>query len=336
MSNAIHRTAVLGDPIEHSLSPILHNAAYEALQLDNWEYSRAQVNTESLHDFLHSLDSSWAGLSLTMPLKKDIIRYGITTDPWVKSLNVANTVVFDWSQQNSYDSYSSDNSSLPYMSLANTDVPGIVHAITEAAEKAASGVANVAKVKSTTQTPDTTFDRVLSFSPHSALVLGSGSTAGSAIAAAYELGISQLCISARSPEKAQDLAKLAQSLHISVSVVPLNEAFSEHRINSDVVISTIPAHGCDAIAANLRASLDSSAKDAEPHGILLDVVYDPRPTDLMQAWQSINPGKTIAIGGEHMLLHQAIGQISFMTSIPIFTIIEKALPHMRAALQEVL
>ena len=61
------RAAVLGSPVAHSLSPLLHRAAYAALGLD-WTYDAVQVSPETLRLFLQSLDSTWAGVSLTLPL----------------------------------------------------------------------------------------------------------------------------------------------------------------------------------------------------------------------------------------------------------------------------
>ena len=100
MTEVDHRCAVLGKPIAHSLSPVLHNAAYRALGLDSWSYGRREVGETELEDFLESLDSSWAGLSLTMPLKKTIQPYGVPCNAWAKELKVANTAVFDWSGAN--------------------------------------------------------------------------------------------------------------------------------------------------------------------------------------------------------------------------------------------
>jgi len=64
--------AVLGDPIEHSLSPVLHRAGYEALGLD-WSYEPRQVQSGDLAWFLSTVDESWRGLSLTMPLKREAL-----------------------------------------------------------------------------------------------------------------------------------------------------------------------------------------------------------------------------------------------------------------------
>ncbi|MGO4678895.1 shikimate dehydrogenase family protein [Microbacterium sp. 2MCAF23] len=63
------RLAVWGDPIDHSRSPDLHNAAYRLLGLD-WEYGRRQVDEAGFDEALDSLDATWRGLSLTMPLKE--------------------------------------------------------------------------------------------------------------------------------------------------------------------------------------------------------------------------------------------------------------------------
>src|SRR4051812_50199753 len=63
------RCAVLGHPVAHSLSPVLHTAAYAALGVDG-VYDAHDVDEAGLPAFLQSLDGSWRGLSLTMPLKR--------------------------------------------------------------------------------------------------------------------------------------------------------------------------------------------------------------------------------------------------------------------------
>lgn len=66
--------AVLGHPVAHSLSPVLHRAAYAALGLQDWRYEIHDVDEPELAGFLAGLDPSWAGLSLTMPLKQVALR----------------------------------------------------------------------------------------------------------------------------------------------------------------------------------------------------------------------------------------------------------------------
>lgn len=87
------RLAVLGSPIHHSKSPAIHRAAYRVLGLD-WEYEAIEVDGGGLPAFLSSRDESWRGLSLTMPLKRDILPLLATRDALVDLVGGANTVVF--------------------------------------------------------------------------------------------------------------------------------------------------------------------------------------------------------------------------------------------------
>jgi shikimate dehydrogenase len=88
------RLAVLGSPIAHSKSPLLHSAAYRALGLD-WSYEAIEVTGESLRAFVEGLDESWRGLSLTMPLKRDVIPLLSEADETAALTGVANTLVLD-------------------------------------------------------------------------------------------------------------------------------------------------------------------------------------------------------------------------------------------------
>jgi len=86
------KLAVLGSPISHSLSPTIHRAAYTTLGFD-WEYQAIEVTGESLPAFVDALDGSWRGLSLTMPLKRDVVPLLDWADPLVELVGGANTVL---------------------------------------------------------------------------------------------------------------------------------------------------------------------------------------------------------------------------------------------------
>ena len=86
--------AVLGSPIAHSKSPLLHAAAYAQLGLD-WHYDAIEITGETLRDFVDSRDDSWRGLSLTMPLKRDVLPLLTVADELVIRTGGANTVLFD-------------------------------------------------------------------------------------------------------------------------------------------------------------------------------------------------------------------------------------------------
>ncbi|MFE6934185.1 shikimate dehydrogenase [Streptomyces sp. NPDC057699] len=115
-SNEAHRAAVLGSPIAHSLSPALHRAAYAELGLENWSYERFDVDEAALPGFVEGLDSSWAGLSLTMPLKRAIIPLLDSVSDTAASVEAVNTVVFTEDGRRLGD---------------NTDIPGMVAALHE-------------------------------------------------------------------------------------------------------------------------------------------------------------------------------------------------------------
>jgi shikimate dehydrogenase len=110
------KAAVLGSPIAHSLSPFLHRAAYAALGFDDWSYSLVECSSDGLAAFMAGLDDGWAGLSLTMPLKRTVLPLLQHVDPVAAGCGGANTVVFRADGRYGY----------------NTDVQGIVDALAEA------------------------------------------------------------------------------------------------------------------------------------------------------------------------------------------------------------
>ena len=87
------RAAVLGSPIGHSLSPVLHLAAYDALGLADWRYQAVDCDEHRLRPFLTALDEEWAGLSLTMPLKRLALELADEVSPLAAAVGAANTFV---------------------------------------------------------------------------------------------------------------------------------------------------------------------------------------------------------------------------------------------------
>jgi shikimate dehydrogenase len=107
----VRRCAVLGSPIEHSLSPALHRAAYAHLGL-NWIYDRVEVDDDQLAAFVGGLDASWRGLSLTMPLKVAALELG-EVDPLARLAGAGNTLVLEGGERWVY----------------NTDIGGLMWAV---------------------------------------------------------------------------------------------------------------------------------------------------------------------------------------------------------------
>lgn len=158
------RCAVLGDPVEHSLSPVLHRAAYDELGLADWSYDAVRVQGGTLAGFLDGLDATWRGLSLTMPLKRELLALA-TERGWechlrVRAAGGANTLV------RGSTGWRADN----------TDLPG---AATAVQERYAGAVERV-------------------------LVVGGGATAASVGLALCDLGATRVQLLVRSAERAQE------------------------------------------------------------------------------------------------------------------------------------
>ncbi|MDH6702388.1 shikimate dehydrogenase [Streptomyces griseoviridis] len=110
------RAAVLGSPIAHSLSPVLHRAAYDELGLTDWSYDLFDVDEAALPGFVEGLGPEWAGLSLTMPLKRAVIPLLDTVSETAASVEAVNTLVLTDDGRRVGD---------------NTDIPGMVAALRE-------------------------------------------------------------------------------------------------------------------------------------------------------------------------------------------------------------
>ena len=266
---APRRAAVLGHPVAHSLSPVLHRSAYDALGLDGWTYEAIDTTEEQLPALVNGLDASWAGLSLSMPLKHTVIPLLDHVDPLANVVGAVNTLVVQ-----------PTGGRRPTFVGTNTDVHGLVAALREGL-----GERDV----------------------RNALVLGAGATAASTLAALAELGCTTPTVLVRSLGRTGTLQRAAHRMGVEprFEVLDLSSPALVDRLGrADAVVATLPSRAADPVAEAL-------AQEAAPvAGVLLDVVYDPRPTALSAAWAA---GSGTVVGGERMLLHQAAEQVRLMT-----------------------
>lgn len=242
------RAALLGSPVAHSLSPALHRAAYAALGLD-WTYEAIECREADLPELL---DRPWAGLSLTMPLKRAVLPLLDEVSELARAVGGANTVVYAGGRRIGH----------------NTDVYGMVAAMTEA------GMGT----------------------PGSAVVLGGGATACSAVAALREMGLTKVTVVVREPVRAAETVAAAERLGTALAV----RTFAEPLPAADLVISTLPAGAADPHAGALATS----------GAALFDVIYAPWPT---AAAEAVSARGGIVVGGLPMLLYQAARQVELMT-----------------------
>jgi shikimate dehydrogenase len=109
------RAAVSGSPVAHSLSPVLHRAAYDALGLEGWRYDAIECDEAGFPSLLAGLGPEFVGLSCTMPLKRVALAAATTVAPAARRVGAANTLVRD------DDGWTADN----------TDVDGVLGALAE-------------------------------------------------------------------------------------------------------------------------------------------------------------------------------------------------------------
>ena len=168
----VRRAAVLGSPIKHSLSPVLHGAAYQALDLDGWHYDKIECDEPGLARLVDGMGPEWVGLSLTMPLKRVALAVADEVSPLARAVGAANTLVFPAAGP------------AGGRQAHNTDVAGMVAALQEA------GLARTEQ----------------------AVILGAGGTAQSALAAVRELGHQSPIVLVRNLARTGELRETAERL----------------------------------------------------------------------------------------------------------------------------
>lgn len=92
MGNAMTRGAVLGSPVSHSLSPLLHRSIFAHLGLPI-SYEAIEVASGELDDFLKKAKQEFDYFSLTMPLKEEALSLSVEIDPLVSRIQSANTLI---------------------------------------------------------------------------------------------------------------------------------------------------------------------------------------------------------------------------------------------------
>lgn len=245
---------VIGSPIAHSLSPVLHEAAYHALGLQGWSFHRDHVAAGDLAAYVMGLPEDWVGLAVTMPLKEEALALATEADEVATLTGGANTltrIASGWRAD-------------------NTDVYGLQQALRD------GGL--------------TTTD--------SAVVVGSGATARSALVALSHLGVHEVRLLVREEVRPAALELAARlGLHATTSRYADGPTSWGH---PGVVVNTVPSGATPPV----------DGWELPEGAVVFDVVYAGWPTPWAAQWQS--EGVTVA-RGDRMLLHQAVAQVQLMT-----------------------
>jgi shikimate dehydrogenase len=178
VDQTVRRAAVLGSPIKNSLSPVLHGAAYQALDLHSWHFDKIECDEPGLPLLVDGMGPEWAGLSLTMPLKRVALTVADEVSPLARAVGAANTLVFPAAGP------------AGGRQAHNTDVAGMVGALQEA------GLTRIEQ----------------------AVILGAGGTAQSALAAVRELGHESPIVLVRNLARTGELRETAERLQMRPTI----------------------------------------------------------------------------------------------------------------------
>ena len=84
---------MLGSPVAHSLSPVLHNAAYQALGLTGWTFDRIECDAPTLPGLVTASDPAWVGYAVTMPGKRAALAMADVVTERAAAVGAANTLL---------------------------------------------------------------------------------------------------------------------------------------------------------------------------------------------------------------------------------------------------
>lgn len=210
------RCAVLGSPIEHSLSPQLHTVGYSALELQ-MDYVRVEAGeSRDIRRLLSESDDGVRGFSVTMPGKQAALELADLTTARAQEIGSANTLVPQGDGQWLAD---------------NTDVDGVSRCLEHLFGGDASAMQGAR-----------------------AVIVGNGGTARPAVAALAAAGVTHVTVLARS-ERALNLQAVVETLGMEFSWSRFEDTdVAQTCSTAAAVISTIPAHAAEELAEGLCAA----------------------------------------------------------------------------------
>ena len=241
---------VLGDPVRHSLSPAMHNAALAALGLD-WVYLALPVAAADLATVVAALEAlDCRGLNVTIPHKQAVAALAAELCPLAQRLGAVNTLVRrpggGWLG-------------------TNTDVEGFLAPLRE-------------DTRPEQQAPG-----------QRAVVLGCGGSALAVLAGLEQLGFSSIAVAGRNANALAALQAGCRDWLPALEPLAWTTANDERLLQAlaqaDLVVNCTPvgmASTRDPTAAN-RSPLAAAALDRlRPGSGVYDLIYTPRPTTLLR------------------------------------------------------
>ena len=265
---------VIGDPIEHTFSPAMHNAGLNELGL-NYIYLPFHVKEVMLGECIQGAKAMGIkGLNVTIPHKSNVIKHLDDIDSVASMIGAVNTIQFNFNENN--ESSNQNNETSVTTKGFNTDGYGCVRAIKEKT----------------------------SINNKKVTITGAG---GAARAVAFQIassGIDELSILNRNVAKAESLANDLKSnlnkigIDISINSYGIEDLKRELDC-SDIFIDTTPLGMYPNVDEKAIASADMLHEDL----VVNDIVYTPMETSLIR--EAIKANAEVVYGYK-MLLYQGI------------------------------
>lgn len=271
------RAGVIGSPIAHSLSPVLHRAAYRALGLEHWEYLRHEVGPGDVASFVAGLEESWVGLSVTMPGKEEALAFADEVTARAQLSGAANTLVRE------HGGWRADN----------TDIDGITTALREAgASRPRAGW-----VVGSGATARSALIALAGMGAASVYLQVRSEPRAATLDLAADLGVEVTVVDFEEHQGGPSV----RDVDIAISTVPAGTA-------------PLPTGGVNGVAHDNPAHATPAHDTERSFGlVVLDVAYHPRRSEWATAWARRG---ACVVDGASMLLHQAAAQVELMTGRP--------------------
>jgi shikimate dehydrogenase len=268
-----HLAAVIGQPVRHSLSPTLHNAAFAALRLD-WVYVAFEVDAGGSAGAIEAMRAlGIEGLSVTMPHKADVAAAVDQLSPVAARLGAVNCVRREATSVPG--NYPTDGSN----SLTNTSIRQDYLLV---------GENTVGEGFLRSLAEDASFDPA----GRRCVVLGAGGAARAVILALAGAGASDIGVVNRTPERARSAAALAGEVGRVVAADAVAKA--------DLIVNATPVGMAGGGVHDAELPLDPEL--LSPGQVVADLIYHPDRTPLLEA---ATFRRAVAVNGLGMLLHQA-------------------------------
>lgn len=259
--------AVLGDPVRHSLSPVMHNAALEALGLDA-RYLALPVSADRLAAAVQGLAAlGCAGFNVTIPHKERIAPLLTRLEPVARQLGAVNTVLPDgaggWIG-------------------TNTDWEGFLEPL-----------------------------RQRPLAGRRALMLGNGGSGRAVLRAAAELGLAEVVVRGRDPQRLEALIAAATPWAPPLRAIAWDTPLDTVLPQTCLVVNVTPVGMGHQSTAT---PLEPAELALLPAGALVaDLIYTPRPTRLLR--EAAARGLA-TLDGLEMLVQQGAAALRLWTGRP--------------------